>query len=70
LSYYDVPGLWTRAQSYRDRVLGMYLDVLTYLYREPGSEAVSANDTQTRYGNNPISGDIGNLMGLTAEKQR
>ena len=65
LTYYDVPGLWTRAQSYRDRVLGMYLDVLAYLYREPGSQEVSANGTPTRYGNNPISGDIGNLMGLT-----
>lgn len=64
--YYDVPGLWARTKSYRDRVLGMYLDVLEYLYREPAtaSSASGGGDT-SKYGNNIISGDIGDLSGLT-----
>jgi hypothetical protein len=63
--YYDVPGLWARTKSYRDRVLGMYLDVLMYLFREPDSSG-STGDT-TKYGNNKISGDIGDLSGLTEQ---
>jgi hypothetical protein len=65
LAYYDVPGLWARAKSYRDRVLGMYLDVLAYLYQEP--TAAMANSAETKFGNNPITGDIGNLTGLTTQ---
>ena len=62
--YYDVPGLWARTKSYRDRVLGMYLDVLVYLFREPDASSGSTGDS-TKYGNNKISGDIGDLSGLT-----
>jgi hypothetical protein len=65
LAYYDVPGLWARAKSYRDRVLGMYLDVLAILYQEP--TVATANSAETKYGNNVITGDIGNLLGLTPQ---
>ena len=66
--YHDIPGIWARTKSYRDRVLGMYLDVLMYLYGEPTTD--SANSEITKYGNNRISGDIGNLQGLTVSNWR
>lgn len=73
VGYYDVPGLWARAKSYRDRVLGMYYHVLVYLYQEPSSAGTAAgsngsDDSTTKYGNNKIVGDIGDLSGLTVSE--
>jgi len=62
---YELPGLWRRSKTYRDRVLGMYLDVLLVLYGQPSSSAGSTSPDITKYGNNHLSGDIGNLSGLT-----
>lgn len=63
--YYEIPSLWKRSISYRDRVFGVYLDVLEYLYKETGEG--TAYGTANSYGNNPISGDIGNLATMTAQ---
>lgn len=65
LSYYDIPPLWKRAVSYRDRALGVYLHVLTYIY-EQSQQVPTQNDSQrTQFGTNKMVGDIGNLNGLT-----
>jgi len=78
---YDLPVYWRRAKTYRDRVLGVYLEVLLHLYDQPplptrggggGLGAASGSGSSsgaefTRYGNNRLSGDIGNLHGLTPE---
>ena len=66
-SYYEIPGLWKRAKSYRDRVLGVYLDVLIFLLRpEEASEgATSGSSDATKFGNNRLSGDIGDLSSIT-----
>ena len=65
MSNYELPGLWRRAKTYRDRVLGMYFDVLLVLYNQPSTSAGSTSPDITKYGNNRLSGDIGNLSGLT-----
>jgi len=81
---YDVPIQWRRAKTYRDRVIGVYLEVLQYMYQEEplnASAAVAAaaaatttiitpsptDPDLTRFGNNRMSGDIGNLSGLTPQ---
>ncbi|CAJ1940042.1 unnamed protein product [Cylindrotheca closterium] len=63
---YEIPAMWKRAKSYRDRVLAVYLEVLQYIYSsdEPSSPTMS---NTTKYGNNKLSGDIGDLSGLTLE---
>jgi hypothetical protein len=61
----DLPGLWRHAMSYRDRVLGVYLDVLLHLFRHPVSPTHPTDPGLTKYGNNRLSGDLGNLSGLT-----
>ena len=68
VDFYELPSLWTRAKSYRDRVLAVYAQVLQYLLQP--NEAVTATTTATtKYGNNPLSGDIGDLSGLTTQAQ-
>jgi len=64
---YDLPIYWSRAKTYRNRVLGVYLEVLLYLYHEPPLPSAQGAPDLTRYGNNRLSGDIGNLSGLTQE---
>lgn len=65
VSSYEISSLWKRVRNYRDRVLGVYADVLSYITQD-GQQSLSANDpTLTKYGNNRISGDIGDLSGLT-----
>mmetsp|Transcript_7798 Transcript_7798/g.18794 ORF Transcript_7798/g.18794 Transcript_7798/m.18794 type:complete len:912 (+) Transcript_7798:200-2935(+) len=65
---YEIPAMWKRAKSYRDRVLAVYMEVLQYIYDESSDQASSPimSDT-TKYGNNKLSGDIGDLSGLTLE---
>jgi hypothetical protein len=64
-AYYELPGLWKRAKSYRDRVLGVYSDVLIFLLRRSESPATGPLSDLTKYGNNLLKGDLGNLSGLT-----
>lgn len=62
---YDLPLYWRRAKTYRDRVLGVYVEVLNFLYHQhPQSSHPNASDL-TKYCNNRLSGDVGNLSGLT-----
>ena len=67
IDFYELPNLWTRAKSYRDRVLAVYAQVLQYLLQP--NEATAATTATTKYGNNPLSGDIGDLSGLTTQAQ-
>jgi len=79
----EIPQLWNRAQSYRDRVLSVYAVVLqTTLGDTDSSSNSNANASNTspsgggggssssnlnHYGNNVLVGDVGNLSGLTPE---
>jgi hypothetical protein len=65
-AYYEIHSLWKRAKSYRDRVLAVYAEVLIYIFKSR-DEAMGNNSQSdiTKYGNNRLTGDIGNLMGLT-----
>jgi hypothetical protein len=83
---YHVPTLWQRCKMYRDRVLGVYLEVLTYMYQQDSlsslvlSTEMSTSDSTdfassygpgfTRYGNNRLSGDIGSANFLTVRCPR
>ena len=69
-AYYDVVSLWKRTKSYQDRVLGLYHDVLSYLYEENTSclglpPTAKSSAHTTRFGNNRMTGDVGNLSGVT-----
>jgi hypothetical protein len=65
-SSYELPGLWRRARSYTDRVLGVYLEVLLYIFQQPSESSVSnAASDLTKCGNNRLAGDIGSLAGVT-----
>jgi len=75
----QLPHLWRRVEGYRLRVLGVFLDVLLYIYNPDSSSslALSVEDGSnggvangygpglTRFGNNRFSGDIGHFNGLT-----
>ena len=63
----DLASTWNRAKSYRDRVLGVYLEVLLYLYNQPSLPTDHAAADLTRFGNNRLAGDVGTLERLTAE---
>lgn len=80
-SLYDMPLYWRRAKTYRDRVLGVYAQVLGHLYHHqpsgiqanehvPGasSSVVCPFDT-TKFGNNVLhhEDDIGDLSDLTPQ---
>jgi hypothetical protein len=79
---YQLPGLWRRVRGFRDRVLGVYLEVLRYIYQQDSISSLSLSTSSdhsqhakisassygpglTRYGNNRLSGDIGNVASLT-----
>jgi hypothetical protein len=65
-SYYEIPQLWKRAKSYRDRVIAVYAEVLQYIYNDRNSGLASPLPSDlTKYENNQLSGDIGDLSGLT-----
>lgn len=61
----DVASQWNHALSYKDRVLGVYLESLLYLFRQPPSATHHKEADLTRFGNNRLTGDLGDLSGLT-----
>mmetsp|Transcript_18788 Transcript_18788/g.54297 ORF Transcript_18788/g.54297 Transcript_18788/m.54297 type:complete len:1068 (-) Transcript_18788:77-3280(-) len=74
----DVGPLWRRAVSYRDRVAGMYADVLRSVLEGPAAAVATAPPSAagaasrlasglTRYGNNPLasSQSVGDLSGVS-----
>jgi hypothetical protein len=64
----DIPGIWRYAKTYRDRVLGVYLEVLLHLYGQPPSPSDGADVGCNKYGNNRLNGDVGDLSGLTVRQ--
>jgi hypothetical protein len=64
-TYYEINTLWKRSKSFRDRVLAVYADVLSYILNDGQQTADSSSPDLTKYGNNRITGDIGDLSGLT-----
>jgi hypothetical protein len=65
---YELPGLWRRARSYTDRVLGVYLEVLLYIFQQPSDSSINSTESDrdlTKCGNNRLAGDIGSLSGVT-----
>ena len=64
-AYYEIASLWKRSKSFRDRVLGVYADVLSYILNDGQQTSNSSGSGLTKYGNNRLSGDIGDLTGLT-----
>lgn len=71
----QLPQLWHRTQNHRDRILGVFLDVLSCLQQddsliltesavEPQSAGPFGPD-YTRFGNNRLTGDLGNLSTLS-----
>jgi len=65
---YDVIPLWTKVSQYRDRVLGMYHDVLHCLLVESGNGVGGDDDGDnglTKFGNNPLQGDVGKLVDVS-----
>jgi len=69
---YDVLSLWKRSKAYQDRVLGLYYDVLSHFYQDTisslGLPATAKSSSQTtRYGNNKMLGDVGNLGNITTQ---
>jgi hypothetical protein len=68
--YNEIASAWKRVQSYRNRVLGLFYSIFIYIYEEADSPDVypasSNNFSQLNsFGNNKLSGDIGNLSGIT-----
>jgi len=76
-NFYEISTAWKRVQSYRDRVMGMYYEVLVFIYQEtappgvcPEAAATNNNNSQLNgFGNNKLSGDVGNLSDVTPEAQ-
>jgi len=77
---YELESLWSRAKSYRDRVLGVYAEVLRTTITAAGtgtnttagasqsqSQSPYSDRSLNKYGNNVLVGDVGNLSGLTPE---
>jgi hypothetical protein len=65
IAYYEIPSLWKRAKSYRDRVLGVYAEVLHYILNDRHETLGNTVSDLTTCGTNRLSGDIGDLSGLT-----
>eukprot|EP00934_Nitzschia_sp_Nitz4_P003370 Nitzschia sp. Nitz4//scaffold76_size158648//79575//82649//NITZ4_002549-RA/size158648-augustus-gene-0.135-mRNA-1//1//CDS//3329557854//3360//frame0 len=58
---------WKKTKSHRDKVLGVYTDVLSYILLD-GQQSTHLQSPQlTKYGNNRISGDVGDLTRVTPE---
>jgi len=65
---YDVIPLWKKVWQYRDRVLGMYHDVLHCLLVQGGEgnrSSESGDNGLTKFGNNRMEGDIGKLLDVS-----
>jgi hypothetical protein len=72
LTLFEVPAMWKRVKSYRDRVLGVYSEVLHCTLEDrtetaPGSMISSSSPDLNQFGNNRLVGDVGDLSGLTTE---
>jgi hypothetical protein len=69
MAVYEVPALWKRARSYRDRVLGVYTEVLHYTLQDRPTAAPSSGSHPDldQFGNNRLVGDVGDLSGLTPQ---
>jgi hypothetical protein len=81
---HQLPGAWRRVASQRDRILGMYVDVLRYVYQQDSvlqlSLSISSENSQgiaattarnhglTGYGNNRLTGDIGGFSTLPVRR--
>ena len=64
---FDVIPMWQKVGQYRDRVLGMYHDVLDCLLNQNGEASFNEDASSgplTDYGNNHIVGDIGKLTNV------
>lgn len=65
----DLAGIWRRAELYKNRVVAVYLQVLQALYEQAvpngGSTGSGGTAYLTKYGNNRLVGDIGNVADLT-----
>lgn len=67
----NIPGLWRRAKMVRDRVLGVYLEVLLYLYQQAPTSCNSNQDAFiNKFGNNRLHGDVGTLGDLTVRRRK
>lgn len=64
-TYYEIASLWKRSKSFRDRVLAVYADVLSYILNDGQQTSHSSSPELTKYGNNRLTGDIGDFSGLT-----
>lgn len=64
-TFYEIATLWKRSKSYRDRVLGVYTDVLSYILNDGQQTSSGSAPDLTKFGNNRLTGDIGDLSGLT-----
>ncbi len=69
---YEVIPLWKKICQYRDRVLGMYHDVLHCLLVNNGdgvatgpSDGIGGLEKLTKYGNNILAGNVGNLIDVS-----
>ena len=66
---YEVIPMWKKVCQYRNRVLGMYHDVLHCLLVENGDGAFnpdhSGGNALTKYGSNRLVGDIGKLTDVS-----
>ena len=65
LEYFEISSLWKRSKSYRDRVLGVYAETLHFILNDCQDTLGNSPSDLTKYGNNKLSGDIGDLSGLT-----
>jgi len=76
-SHADICSLWQRTRTYRNRVFGVYFEVLSIFYKSNNTHTVAsvvppdsqANALSTAFGNNPIKGDVGNLTRVTSQAQ-
>ncbi|KAG7338807.1 hypothetical protein IV203_026277 [Nitzschia inconspicua] len=67
---YEIPSLWKRAKSYRDRVLAVYSEVLHHSLQDRPETSPTSNSSSpelNQFGNNKLVGDVGDLSGLTPE---
>lgn len=64
---YENIVLWKQAKSYRDKVLAVFAEVLNYILNDGLQSTHPSSPELTKYGNNRLSGDVGDLSRLTPE---
>jgi len=63
-----LPALWRRTDTYKKRVLSVFLETLLVLHQEQSAESFQRSDADlTKDGNNRLAGDVGNLGSITPE---